>query len=692
VPFTLGSKGPTSPGWQLRNHCITDPDVACELDGNIGLAHAYSGTCAIDIDDMEASRRWLAEHSVDLDALWNSATAVRLSSGRENRGKLIYRIPTVLPSKKIIENKQNIIDFRCGNRTGTTVQDVLPPSIHPDTGKSYEWQYGDDDIGHWSILPEIPADLFALWQKLVSTPVPDARTDTVATITSVGLGKARAMLFDNDPDCDRTRWLEIGMALHHGSQGGLDGLDLWNEWSAHAKTKYAGRQDLETVWRSFHLDTPNPVTLDSLRVDTAANVEEFEPVVIDHESTAPARTPSDLTEVVNSLRRDKNGQTFAILPNLTAVLSIPELSGQHIAYDAFTDLLVCSQYGSELWRPIRDTDYTATRLWLENIGRFHPVSKDLVRDTIYYIAESNKVDTAQKWLTSLKWDGVHRIRNFFPLYMGTIATEYEYSCGEYIWTALAGRVMEPGCQADMTPILVGDQGVGKSRGVQAMAPDVKHYAKIKLGEQEEQVARKMRGILIGEIDELRGMQSDLDEVKAFITRSHEQWVPKYVEFATTYPRRIVFIGTTNEGEFLRDTENRRWLPLKVSAVDVEAIKQDRDQLWAEGLQVWMDNGISWTRAELLAKHAQDDYKIVDNWSEIVEQWLRDNTAGMKMIRTHDVMVSAIGLDTRHITRAHELRVARLLIDLGYERTTKRDAQGKNVRVWIKALDKRKKRA
>lgn len=684
VAFSPRQKGPTNPGWQRIENCVTDPEVAAELDGNIGLAHAYSGTCAIDIDDMDASRQWLAEHDIDLDALWNAPTAVRLSSGRPNRGKLIYQIPEVLVSKKIIEDKRNIIDFRCGNRSGTTVQDVLPPSIHPDTGNPYTWEYADEEIGDWRALPAIPEDLFELWKKLVA--VPDAEPPRVVEgeVITPRLGKARAMLFDNDPDCDRERWVECGMALHNETRGGLDGFELWNEWSARG-TKYAGRHDLETVWRSFHVDATNPITIDSLRIDTAAQIEEFEPVSEEETADLPAtRASTAIIEAASRLHRDKNGQALAILPNLTTILSVPEISGQHLAYDSFTDKVVCAPFGTDLWRPIKDTDYTATRLWLENTARFYPVSKELVRDTIYYIAESNTVDTAQKWLKGLKWDGIKRVRNFFPLYMGTLATKYEYSCGEYLWTALAGRVMEPGCQADMVPILVGDQGVGKSRGVQAISPGPQFYVEIKLGDDDDKLARKMRGTLIGELAELKGLSdASMEQVKAFITRSHEQWVPKYVEFATTFARRVVFIGTTNEDEILRDTQNRRWLPLRVTQVDVDAIRRDRDQLWAEALQMWVDEGILWYGAQETATEHHEEFKIGDQWEPIIMSWLADPECPA-VFRTHDVLVNALGFDMRSVTRVHESRVGRVLLDLGYIRGTKRDKNTKKpTKVWLK---------
>ncbi|MCV5824559.1 virulence-associated E family protein, partial [Escherichia coli] len=84
-------------------------------------------------------------------------------------------------------------------------------------------------------------------------------------------------------------------------------------------------------------------------------------------------------------------------------------------------------------------------------------------------------------------------------------------------------------------------------------------------EKDDDLARKMRGRLVAEIGELRGLNTkELESIKAFVTRTHENWIPKYREFATQFPRRLVFVGTTNEDEFLADkTGNRRWLPVEV---------------------------------------------------------------------------------------------------------------------------------
>lgn len=111
--------------------------------------------------------------------------------------------------------------------------------------------------------------------------------------------------------------------------------------------------------------------------------------------------------------------------------------------------------------------------------------------------------------------------------------------------------------------------------MEALSPDPAFFTEISFAEKDDDLARKMRGRLVAEIGELRGLNTkELESIKAFVTRTHENWIPKYREFATQFPRRLVFVGTTNEDEFLADkTGNRRWLPVEVSKVDVKAIKR-----------------------------------------------------------------------------------------------------------------------
>lgn len=274
VPFARGLKGPEGlgySGWNRRERCVTDPNEAAKLIEQIGLAHAYSGTCAIDLDDLDGAIAWFAPQGVDVRALLAADDAVMISSGRPNRAKLLYKLATPLPSKKISapsDRTHTLVEFRCGTHKGTTVQDVLPPSIHPDTGRPYEWVTGI--AGDWRDLPELPAHVRALWTKLVARP---EKTE-VPRPQGASADKLRELLARHNPDATYDDWAEVGMALHHETAGEEWGLALWDEWSS-TGSKYIGIDDLESHWRSFG-NHDRPLTIASLRKDLIASADDFD--------------------------------------------------------------------------------------------------------------------------------------------------------------------------------------------------------------------------------------------------------------------------------------------------------------------------------------------------------------------------------------------------------------------------------
>lgn len=686
VPIPAGEKGPVVKGWNDRERCVTDPETAEYLDGNVGLAHAYSGTVCLDIDDFEKAQTWFAEQGVALLSLIDASDSVLISSGREGRAKLLYKHAEVLPTFKL---NQFGFELRCASSNGLTMQDVLPPSVHPDTGREYTW------LGDWRNLPEIPETLLTIWRSMIK---PDNKIPREAgdERPATSLKQLSKLVAKQDADASYDDWIKVGMMLHYETQGSEEGFDLWDRWSQ-GGSKYKGTADLETHWRSFRVDSDNPVTADSFRIHDAASIDEFAVVTQEHVDRtsvttgaaggAVARPMSDsLAQLVASLERDKSGGVYATLPNLMTMLAEPEACQWRIRLDEFkSELMFAPVTDSAAWRPIKDTDYTAARIWLEENARFHPVSKDMIRDTMHYVGEQNKMDSAQEWLTSLRWDGIKRIDTFMPKYMGTVNTSYERSVGVYLWTALAGRVMQPGCQVDMAPILVGRQGIGKSQGIKALVPDPSFYVEIRLDEEDDAIARKIRGVLVGEIAELRGLRtSDRDRIKAFMTRTHEKWTPKYMEHSTTFARRLVMFGSTNDDEFLDDTENRRWLPVRTTGVDVKAIERDREQLWAEAYERWLAEGILWQEAEKLGKESRADFETEDNWQRPITEWLELNK-DMTSFSTADVLTQAIGYDHRQVNRQHELRVSRILPTLGYKKVNKRFGN-KVLKVWTLAQD------
>jgi putative DNA primase/helicase len=175
MAFTVmpyGKKRPMQIGWNKREKVITTNNELHRLVGNnIGLAHAYCmprPTCAIDIDDVIAGEKWLLSNGINLNDLLNATDAVGIESGKPNSAKLIFLFPENVPalvSKSIVgPDGKMMIEFRCATKNGLTLQDVLPPSLHP-SGTTYKW------VGNGSILnlPTIPSSLFALWLNLLKS-------------------------------------------------------------------------------------------------------------------------------------------------------------------------------------------------------------------------------------------------------------------------------------------------------------------------------------------------------------------------------------------------------------------------------------------------------------------------------------------------------------------------------------------
>jgi hypothetical protein len=164
VTIPAGSKAPTALGWQQPERALRQPDDAeryytANPTHNVGLLHAASGTCAIDIDHLEWSRMAFAAMGVDIDAILAKAPRI---IGRPGRGKAIFRAHRDdLKTHKIAwpnpdgRGSTVVFEFRaCGS------QDVLPPSIHPDTQEPYQW-----DGPSYADLPMLPEPLQIMWEQ-----------------------------------------------------------------------------------------------------------------------------------------------------------------------------------------------------------------------------------------------------------------------------------------------------------------------------------------------------------------------------------------------------------------------------------------------------------------------------------------------------------------------------------------------
>ena len=154
---------------------------------------------------------------------------------------------------------------------------------------------------------------------------------------------------------------------------------------------------------------------------------------------------------------------------------------------------------------------------------------------------------------------------------------------------------------------------------------------------------------------------------------------------TNFPRQFVLCGTTNEYDYLKDpTGNRRYWPFKSSGVDIDAIKNDREQLWAEAVANYKQGlYIGPTPEEMeLAQRAQNKRRSVDSWEDDVTKAV----SGLGLLATDGFKTAQVmremGLMLRDQDQKNTRRIAGILQQNGYVSIVKWNGE-KSERIWVR---------
>lgn len=224
-----------------------------------------------------------------------------------------------------------------------------------------------------------------------------------------------------------------------------------------------------------------------------------------------------------------------------------------------------------------------------------------------------RVDPHLNYLNSIVWDGVERIGTFFVNYVGVEDSNYIRAVGKNFWISMAARGLNPGCKYDNMIVLEGCEGIRKSSLVQAIGGEDYTFTPSSddvMKNTDE--LRKMHQSIIVELPELMGLAGqDHKLVKAFLAKPCDHIRGLYARKASKKSRGFVFVGTTNDTKYLSvDMGARRFWPVKipkeVKTIDTQAIKMDRDQLFAEAVKCFKA-GESWYEVPMgdLKKNIQD---------------------------------------------------------------------------------------
>jgi predicted P-loop ATPase len=206
-------------------------------------------------------------------------------------------------------------------------------------------------------------------------------------------------------------------------------------------------------------------------------------------------------------------------------------------------------------------------------------------------------------------------------YMSADDTPLNRAIGRLWLIAAVRRARQPGCKFDQIPVLEGPEGKGKSKVIQLLAGADNFSDATIIGLRDKEQQEACRGRWLYEIPDLSGLgKADIEHAKAFASRTHDRARPAYGKATIDQPRRCVFVGTTNDSNYLKSqTGNRRFWPVKTGTVHAEAVERDRDQLWAEAAY-YEAQGAPIDLAEELwsaAGAAQEARREVDPWEDML---------------------------------------------------------------------------
>lgn len=552
-------------------------------------------------------------------------------------------MPSVSPSKReMIQLSKAELDAGLRLRPAWEIslmgegrQVVLPPSIHPDSGKKYEWSapFGVE------ALPLLPPEIAG---AAASQTVPRGTDSNWRPVSPARLIELNAMakvvpiwnLLDEMGD--------RSAALYRASD-----VLLREQWSTREIQTFLSDADNELGAAAFgHLGTTDrnrvvawvtkyaiEAAARKLGAATAFRQEAVIEVLGEEEAEMQKAELVKEGDWQSRLGRSDKGLR-ASFENICLILT-NEVGESLIKRDIFAmreTYGLSTPWGRKVGDLVSDDDVLHIKSWLAGKWKFEP-SNDKIHDALVLIASRNEYHPVREYLNSLaEWDGAERLDNF-------LMEHFEAKgCREYCaqvfrkWlVAAVRRIFEPGFKFDWMPIFEGAQGIGKSSLARILASE-KWFIDWLPPMADKDAAFGLAGNWFYEMGELADYRkTELETVKAFLTRQFDKARPPYGRRIIEMPRQCMFLGTTNRSEYLiDDSGNRRFKPVMVGQLDFKYLKANRDQLFAEALFIHRNRLEKHFELEGIAKEYEVQIhadKIVidpsDLMQEKIENWLEN---------------------------------------------------------------------
>jgi len=351
--------------------------------------------------------------------------------------------------------------------------------------------------------------------------------------------------------------------------------------------------------------------------------------------------------------------------------------------------------------PWLDLDDNELQLWV-NLRYGLRCNMDRIRRAVNTVANRHAYNEVREHLERLKWDRKRRLKHWLETYLGAGSAVAEtYKADEDVdaghrsmrylrrvavktLVGMVARVFEPGCKLDTMTVLEGPQGALKSSAWRTLGGQWFTDAYLDIHSKEPMAI--ILGMWVVEWSELEALnRADLSAVKRFLAQSTDRYRTWYGTRADNVPRRCVFVGTVNPEEYLRDSENRRFWPVKCGEINLDELRRDRDQLLAEAVR-WYRRGVRWwvqgPERELFMEQQERRYQF-DSIQDRVREYVDPvGEPPRNRITVAELMCDGLKLPVERWTEQEQRRVQKALRRMGFERRQAREPGSWQTRTWF----------
>jgi hypothetical protein len=343
------------------------------------------------------------------------------------------------------------------------------------------------------------------------------------------------------------------------------------------------------------------------------------------------------------------------------------------SYDEFHDRMIVGGHPINQWAgELSDAVSVILRQAIIDRFGFDP-GKDNIADAATELCLEGRFNPILDYLDELDWDENLRLEKWLTTYLGAEDTPLNRAIGRLTLIAAVRRVRQPGCKFDFIPTLEGAEGTMKSTSIVTLAGMENFSDQTILTQSDKEQQELVRGVWLYEIADLAGMRrADVEKIKAFASRTHDRARPAYGRRRVDAPRHCIFIATTNEDEYLQSqTGNRRFWPVKTGTIDIESLRRDRDQLWAEAAEAETEGEPlvlpkdQWGEASA----AQDARRMHDPWDDILSGvpgriYLNEVGADEERISSEELL-KVLEVPPGKVQNVDALRLKRVMLRLGW---------------------------